>query len=104
MECMVILKVDIQIKPECVDAFKVATIENARNSALEAGVARFDFVQDIADPTHFVLWEVYHSEAAMPLHKETAHFKTWATTVADMFAEPRTRALFTNVFPGDEKW
>lgn len=24
--------------------------------------------------------------------------------IADMFQEPRTRALFTNVFPGDEKW
>lgn len=101
---MVILKVDIRIKPECVEAFKSATIENARNSALEPGVARFDFVQDNADPTHFVLWEVYRDEAAMPAHKATAHFNTWATTVADMFQEPRTRALFTNVFPGDEKW
>lgn len=104
MERMVILKVDIQIKPECVDAFIAATKENARNSALEPGVARFDFVQDNADASHFVLWEVYRDEAAIPAHKETAHFNTWVTTVADMFQQPRTRAFFHNVFPCDEKW
>lgn len=101
---MIILKVDIRVKPECVDAFKVATIENARNSVLEPGIARFDLVQDNADPTHFLLWEVYHTEADMPAHKATPHFNTWATTVADMFQAPRTRELFTNVAPADEKW
>lgn len=101
---MVVLKVDILIKPDCVEPFKAATIENARNSAQEAGVARFDFVQDNADAMHFVLWEVYRDEAAMAAHKETAHFKVWAAAVADMFQEPRTRGFFTNVFPGDESW
>lgn len=101
---MVILKVDLRVKPEWVEAFKVATIENARNSAMEPGVARFDFVQDTADPTHFMLWEVYRDEAAIPAHKATAHFQTWASTVADMFQVPRTRGLFSNVFPGDGQW
>jgi len=101
---MVILKVEIRIKPDCVEAFKAATIENARDSAMEPGVARFDFVQAKEDPTHFVLWEIYRSEDAMPAHKQTAHYNAWAETVADMFAEPRTRQIYSNVFPGDEKW
>lgn len=101
---MIILKVHIRVRPECVEAFKAATIENARNSVMEPGIARFDFVQDNADSTHFLLWEVYYTEADIPAHKATAHFNTWATTVADMFQTPRTRELFTNVAPADEKW
>ncbi len=101
---MVILKVDIHIRPECVHQFIEATIENARNSALEPGVARFDFVQLIEDPTRFLLWEVYRDEASVAAHKETAHFKTWAAAVADMFVIPRTRGLYRSVFPAYSNW
>ena len=101
---MLILHVNIQVKPECVGAFMAATIENARNSALEPGVARFDFVQLTDDATRFELWEVYRSEEAVAAHKLTAHYKAWAEAVGDMFAAPRTRTLSKNVFPGDEAW
>ncbi|HXJ40481.1 MAG TPA: antibiotic biosynthesis monooxygenase [Bryobacteraceae bacterium] len=101
---MVILHVNLHIKPECVEAFKAATIENARNSAMEPGVARFDFVELRDEPTRFELWEVYRTEDAVAAHKQTAHFNTWAQTVADMFVVPRTRTLSKSVFPGDESW
>ena len=101
---MVIMIVDIHIKPECVEAFIEATKANARGSVQEPGVARFDVVQDTADPAHFQLIEVYRSEDALPAHKQTAHFSTWAETTKDMFAEPRTRVFFRNCFPDDEGW
>jgi quinol monooxygenase YgiN len=98
---MQILHVHIQIKPEYVDAFKEAILENARNSVLEPGVARFDVFQQEDDPTRFVLSEVYRSAEAMAAHKETAHYLAWAEKAAPMFAEPRTRARYINVFPAD---
>jgi quinol monooxygenase YgiN len=101
---MVILLVDIHIKPEHIAAFREATIENARSSAQEPGVARFDFVQQNEDPGHFTLIEVYRDESAMAAHKETAHYNTWAAKVADHFAEPRTRQVYTNVYPADAGW
>jgi len=101
---MHILVVNIQIKPEYVDAFIEATRENARASRNEPGVARFDFIQMIDDPTRFMLVEAYRTEAAVPAHKETAHYNKWAETVADMFAEPRTRGLYRNCYPGDSDW
>jgi quinol monooxygenase YgiN len=96
--------VNIHIKPESVEAFRAATIENGRHSSLEPGVARFDFVQVTDDPTRFALWEVYRSEAAIAAHKETAHYAKWLETVGDMFAEPRTRSWYTSVSPADEAW
>jgi autoinducer 2-degrading protein len=101
---MHIMHVHIRIKPEHVKAFQEATIENAANSMKEPGVARFDFVQQADDPTRFMLLEVYRDTDALAKHRESAHFNAWATTVADMFAEPRTRSFYTNIFPADAGW
>src|SRR4051812_19626827 len=101
---MLILHVHIQIKPEYVDAFKEATIENARNSLNEPGIARFDFMQHEDDPTRFVLSEVYRSADASLKHKQTAHYAAWAEKVDHMFEQPRTRTRLTTVFPGAEGW
>jgi quinol monooxygenase YgiN len=101
---MLILHVYIHIKPEHVEAFQEATIENARNSVQEPGITRFDFIQQADDPTRFMLLEVYRDAAAMAAHKETAHYNAWLAKVADHFAEPRTRQLFTNIYPADQGW
>ena len=99
---MHILIVQARIKPEFIEAFKQATTVNAENSAKEPGVARFDFLQQQDDPTRFVLIEVYRDASAPARHKETMHYLAWADAVSHMFQEPRTRALFTNLFPADE--
>lgn len=95
---MNILIVHIHVKPDCVDAFTTATLDNARHSAQEPGVVRFDVVQQQDDPTRFVLYEAYQTADAVAAHKETAHYKRWAEATANLFAEPRTRALYREVF------
>ena len=101
---MYIMHIHIRIKPEHVEAFKEATIENAANSVKEPGVARFDFLQQADDPTRFMLLEVYRHADDLAKHRETAHYNAWAAKVADMFAEPRTRSLYTNIFPASQDW
>lgn len=101
---MFIVQVFVQVKKEQVEAFKEATIENARQSLQEPGIARFDVVQQQGDPTRFVLVEVYRTPDDPVRHKETAHYKKWRDTVADMMAEPRSSIKFSNVFPGIEGW
>jgi len=101
---MIILQVHIQIKPECVEAFRSATIDNARHSAGEPGVARFDFLQCSDDPNRFSLWEVYRNEEAVAAHKLTAHYARWVEATQDMFAEPRSRTWYKSVFPTDADW
>ncbi len=101
---LLIVHVHVQVKPECVEAFHVATLANASASVLEPGIARFDVGQQADDPTRFVLVEVYRSAAAPARHKETAHYATWRDTVAPMMAAPRTSVKFGNVFPEDAGW
>lgn len=62
-------------------------------------MARFDVLQDQADPTKFVLVEVYKTPEAPAAHKETDHYKKWRETVQDMMAEPRQARKFSNLFP-----
>jgi autoinducer 2-degrading protein len=101
---MLILHVHIHVKPEHVDAFRAMTIENATHSRREPGVMRFDFIQQIDDPTRFVLLEVYRDPAAHASHRETPHYHAWMTGVTEMMAEPRTRQTYTNVYPPDTEW
>ena len=96
---MNIVHVHVHVKPEFVEAFKQATIENASNSVKEAGVARFDVIQQNDDPTRFILVEVYRSAEAAAAHKETAHYAKWRDTVAEMMAEPRQGIKYANIFP-----
>src|SRR5579864_7229842 len=101
---MFIVHVHIRVKPESVDAFRAASVENGRHSVQESGIARFDVIQQTDDPTRFVLVEVYRTEAARADHRQTAHYAVWRDTVAPMMAEPRTSATYSNAFPPDESW
>jgi quinol monooxygenase YgiN len=94
---MLIVHVDVRVKPAQVEAFKQATLENARNSVKEPGIARFDVIQRQDDPTRFVLVEAYRTDDAPAKHKETPHYANWRDTVAPMMAEPRTSVKFTNL-------
>ena len=101
---MLIVHVFVHVTPEAIDAFRAATLANARNSVLEPGIARFDVIQQADDPTRFVLVEVYRTVEDTVRHKETAHYAAWRDTVAGMMAEPRTSTKCENVYPDDGGW
>lgn len=101
---MLIVHVFVHVKPDRVEAFKTATIENAQHSLREPGIARFDVVQQQNDPTRFVLVEVYRSAADPGHHKQTAHYAQWRDLVAPMMAAPRTSVKYANVFPAEQGW
>jgi len=101
---MFIVHVHVYVRPEYVDAFCEATLENARRSVREPGIARFDVIQQLDDPTRFVLVEVYRTSEDPARHKETAHYQTWRDTVAEMMAEPRTSVKYANAYPDDKGW
>lgn len=101
---MYIVHVHVHVKAERVDEFIDATLQNAKNSVKEPGIARFDVIQDTKDVTRFVLCEVYKTPEDALKHKETAHYLTWRDTVADMMAEPRNGMPYKNLFPDEDGW
>jgi autoinducer 2-degrading protein len=104
VRAVLVVHVHVHVVPDQVEAFRAATLANARESVREPGVARFDVLQQQDDPTRFILVEVYRDEAAPARHKETAHYQRWRDAVAPMMASPRTSVRLSNVFPADDAW
>ena len=100
-EALLVVHVHVHVKPDAVEAFRTATIENAQASVREPGIARFDVVQSIDDPTRFVLIEVYRNADAPAAHKQTAHYAQWRDRVASFMAEPRGSLKYTSCFLPD---
>jgi (4S)-4-hydroxy-5-phosphonooxypentane-2,3-dione isomerase len=101
---MFIVHVYVKVKPEMVAAFRHATVLNASESVREAGIARFDVLQQHDDPTCFILAEAYRTPEAQAAHRATAHYLAWRDAVAPMMAEPRRSANFGNIHPEDAAW
>ena len=101
---MLVVHIQVHVKPECIGPFIAATLANARASLQEPGVVRFDIAQQADDPTRFVFVEVYRDAAASLAHKESKHYPVWRDTVASMMAAPRTNVKYSNVFPEDQNW
>ncbi|MGV8125522.1 MAG: putative quinol monooxygenase [Candidatus Xenobiia bacterium LiM19] len=101
---MLIVLVHVHVKPEYVDAFKEISVENARNSVKEPGIARFDVIEQKDDPARFVLVEVYRTADDPAKHKETAHYKVWKEKAEVMMAEPRVSYKYYNIFPDETGW
>ena len=98
---MVVTCVQIRVRPESVDAFIEASVENHKQSVKEPGNLRFDFVRQAGDPSRCMIYEAYESEAAVAAHKETPHYLKWRDTVKDMMAEPRYGIKYDIIEPKD---
>lgn len=93
----IIVHVHVQVKPDGVDAFKAATLANARASRREPGVARFDAYQQADEPTRFLLIEEYKSADAPAAHKATAHYAAWRDAVAPLMAAERRSVKYVEL-------
>ena len=101
---MFIVHVFVRVKPEHIEAFREATLENAKNSVQEPGIARFDVIQQMDDPARFLLVEVYRTSEDPARHKDTPHYKKWRNAVEGMMAEPRCSVKYANIFPDEKGW
>ena len=103
---MLIFQFHHYIKPEFVEAYRDAIVENARHTLLEPGIIRFDVLQDKKNPTHFSLFEAYQDAAARETHLTMPYFLKWKETVLgqEMFAQKGHGDEFDAVFPQADAW
>ncbi|MGK7907473.1 MAG: antibiotic biosynthesis monooxygenase [Synechococcus sp.] len=96
---MIVTCVHVRVKPEHVEDFIEASVLNHQGSIQEAENRRFDILQDKDDPTCFILYEAYESEAGAAAHKQTNHYLAWRESVAPWMAEPRKGIPYTVIAP-----
>jgi quinol monooxygenase YgiN len=101
---LLVVHVEVHVRPEAVEAFRTATLANASASRKEPGVVRFDVAQDQEDATRFVLVEVYRDAAAAAAHKETSHYAAWRDAVGPLMADPRSSRKLRSVSPDAAEW
>jgi autoinducer 2-degrading protein len=90
---MFVNAVDLDIVPAEREKFLAAITENGMASVKEPGCRRFDILNLASDPNHFFLYEIYDNEAALKAHRETAHFKKYTATAANMVAKREARPM-----------
>lgn len=98
---MYVVSVTVYVKPESVEQFIEATLDNARNTRKEAGNVRFDVLQADEDRGRFLLYEAYRSKDDFTAHQQTEHYLRWKQTVAEGMAQPRQGVKHTSIFFGD---
>lgn len=98
---MYVVSVTVFVKPEFVDPFKQAILDNARNTRAEPGNLRFDVSQSEDDPTRFLLYEVYRTKPDFAAHQQTEHYLRWKNAVANWMAQPRVGVKHDSIFFGD---
>jgi len=88
------IAVTFEIKPECVDPFRVRILQQARDSIeKEPGCCQFDVLTDESSPSTFFLYETYVDAAAFETHKQTEHFADYDREVADWVLSKQVRRL-----------
>lgn len=100
---MIVYVVEVLVKEEHIEDFKMATIENHNHTIQEPGNYRFDVLQSKEDLKRFTLYEVYESENAVLDHKQTSHYLKWRETVAEWMLSPRKGIKHIVITPEDKR-
>jgi (4S)-4-hydroxy-5-phosphonooxypentane-2,3-dione isomerase len=95
---MLILSVNLTIKPENVETFLAQAMQNAAASRAEPGCRQFDVLVDPKDRTRLMLFEIYDDEAAFEAHQQTAHFKSYLADGVPLLAA-RERHFWQRISP-----
>lgn len=100
---MFVVCVTVWVKPESVEVFLQATLENQSATRREPGNLRFDLLRGLDDPTRFFLYEVYRSEEDFHKHHETPHYLRWREQAADWMARNRQVLKYEALSPTAEQ-
>jgi autoinducer 2-degrading protein len=102
---MIVTCVHVKVRPENIQDFIEAITVNHNGSVQEPGNLRFDVLQQADDRTRFMIYEVYDSEEAVRMHKETAHYLEWRETAQGFMAEDRYGVRYNVIEPSERsKW
>ncbi len=98
---MKISAVTVFVKQGFIDDFIAASKVHQANTIKERGNLRFDFLQGRDDPSQFLFYEAYESEADIDLHRQAESYQTWREIVEPWMAVPRTGVAFRAIAPSE---
>ena len=90
---MIVLKVDMLVKPGTEEKCKELIRIMQEHSRKEAGCLLYIGHQSVGDPRKFFFYEQYADQAALEFHRNAPYFKQYVTGGLDAIMEQRTREL-----------
>ena len=94
---MIVLKVDMLIKPGAEEKCKEYIRILQENSRKEPGCLMYIGHQSIEDPRKFMFYEQYKDQAALEAHRAAPYFKQYVIGGLDGIMESRSRDLYAVV-------
>ncbi|MGV8831580.1 MAG: antibiotic biosynthesis monooxygenase [Devosia sp.] len=91
---MLVQMVTIEVKSGHVEEFLLAFQVNYTGTRLEEGNIRFDVLRDPANENLFYVYEVFKSEAALEVHRNTPHYRECVRRIDPIITGPRTKQYF----------
>ncbi|MCG8617452.1 MAG: antibiotic biosynthesis monooxygenase [Desulfobacterales bacterium] len=98
---MKISAVTVRVKKTFVNDFIEASKIHQANTIKEEGNLRFDFLQSLDDPTLFLFYEAYRSQADIELHRNADSYRTWRQAVDPWMSVPRVGVGYRAVAPDE---
>jgi quinol monooxygenase YgiN len=96
----IVIVVEFKIKPGAMPAFLDAITSHARNTLLsEPGCQQFDVIEDPADPSRIVLYEVYADAAAFAAHEAAPYLARFFAATSDLVESQSVRRLERHSHP-----
>ena len=74
---MLAIVVNFEIHPGSEAHALAALEENAAGARTEPGCLKWEWSRHVDDPNRFAIYELYHDQAAIDLHKSSDHFSAW---------------------------
>lgn len=99
---MIVITVEVFVKPGKDEQFRDATLKNRLGTRKEPGNLRFDLLQSREEPGKFFLFEVFKNGEAFESHKKTPHFLEWHDAVKPWMEKSKITHTFEPCFPLDE--
>lgn len=91
---MIVLKVDMQVKPGTEEKCKHYLRLLEEHSRKEPGCLLYFGHQSTENPRKFLIYEQYKDQAALDAHRKSRHFDEYVRGGLDTFVESRNRELF----------
>ena len=92
---MIVLKVDMLVKPGAEEKCKEYIRIMQEHSRKEPGCVLYIGHQSIDDPRRFLMYEQYKDTAALDVHRNAPYFKRYVNGGLDPIVEQRSRELYT---------
>ena len=94
---MIVLKVDMVVKPGAEEKCKEFMSIMQQHSRQEAGCLMYVGHQSTQDPRRFMFYEQYKDQAALDAHRNAPYFKQYVTNGLASLLEQRQAELYVVV-------